>query len=97
MTARRPEPPTRHDRTGAGAGALAHRSAETDTRILLLGRGLSPARSRELAQLAAVYPGLVWNGKVTLAAARTRYGVAVDAGGAVDAAATKRLRQARNR
>jgi N-methylhydantoinase B len=39
----------------------------------------------------------VWNGKVTVAAARDSYGVAVDAGGVVDAAETTRLRQAGNR
>ena len=35
----------------------------------------------------------VWNGKVTVEAARARYGVAVDAGGVVDAAETAQLRQ----
>jgi N-methylhydantoinase B len=35
----------------------------------------------------------VWNGKVTVHAARARYGVVVDAGGAVDAAATAQLRR----
>ena len=34
----------------------------------------------------------VWNGKVSVAAARTHYGVAVDASGALDAAETARLR-----
>jgi N-methylhydantoinase B len=34
----------------------------------------------------------VWNGKVTAAAAQAHYGVAVDAGGAVDAAETEQLR-----
>ena len=38
----------------------------------------------------------VWNGKVTVEAARTRYGVAVDAGGVVDAAKTAQLRLRRN-
>ena len=34
----------------------------------------------------------VWNGKVTVAAARVQYGVEVNAGGAVDMAETARLR-----
>jgi N-methylhydantoinase B len=34
----------------------------------------------------------VWNGKVSVAAARARYGVAVDAAGELDAAETARLR-----
>jgi len=38
----------------------------------------------------------VWNGKVTVEAARTRYGVAVDARGVVDAAKTAQLRLRRN-
>ncbi|MEO3475307.1 hydantoinase B/oxoprolinase family protein [Roseomonas sp. CAU 1739] len=38
----------------------------------------------------------VWNGKVSATAARARYGVAVDGDGAVDAAETARLREARN-
>jgi N-methylhydantoinase B len=38
----------------------------------------------------------VWNGKVTAAAARAHYGVAVDAGGAVDAAKTEQLRDRRH-
>jgi N-methylhydantoinase B len=37
----------------------------------------------------------VWNGKVTIAAARERYGVSVDAAGAVDAAETSLLRSRR--
>jgi N-methylhydantoinase B len=37
----------------------------------------------------------VWNGKVTIAAARARYGVAVDAAGMVDAEETAKLRSAR--
>jgi N-methylhydantoinase B len=39
----------------------------------------------------------VWNGKVTVAAARVRYGVEVDASGKVDAAETARLRRGRSR
>ena len=39
----------------------------------------------------------VWNGKVTIAAARERYGVSVDAAGAVDAAETSLLRSRRER
>ena len=38
----------------------------------------------------------VWNGKVTAAAAQAHYGVAVDAGGAVDAAKTEQLRLRRS-
>ena len=38
----------------------------------------------------------VWNGKVTVEAARARYGVAVDAGGVVDAAETVQLRLRRS-
>ena len=38
----------------------------------------------------------VWNGKVTVNAARARYGVEVDASGKVDAAETARLRKRRN-
>ena len=38
----------------------------------------------------------VWNGKVTVEAARSRYGVAVDAGGVVDAAETVQLRLRRS-
>ena len=34
----------------------------------------------------------VWNGKVTVAAARERYGVALDAAGSLDSAETVRLR-----
>ena len=37
----------------------------------------------------------VWNGKVTVSAARTRYGVVVDAAGVVDAAETSKLRSGR--
>jgi N-methylhydantoinase B len=37
----------------------------------------------------------VWNGKVTFAAARERYGVSVDAAGAVDAVETSLLRSRR--
>jgi N-methylhydantoinase B len=37
----------------------------------------------------------VWNGKVTAAAARERYGVAVDAAGVLDSAETSRLRSIR--
>jgi len=39
----------------------------------------------------------VWNGKVTISAARTRYGVAVDAGGTLDVSETARLRAARDK
>jgi N-methylhydantoinase B len=39
----------------------------------------------------------VWNGKVTVNAARSRYGVEVDASGKVDAAETARLRSRRKR
>jgi N-methylhydantoinase B len=39
----------------------------------------------------------VWNGKVTVAAAREYYGVAVDASGMVDATETERLRSSRCR
>jgi N-methylhydantoinase B len=39
--------------------------------------------------------GDVWNGKVTIAAARARYGVSVDAAGIVDVAETARLRSQR--
>ena len=38
----------------------------------------------------------VWNGKVTVNAARARYGVEVDASGKVNAAETARLRKRRN-
>ena len=38
----------------------------------------------------------VWNGKVTVEAARTHYGVAVDAGGVVDMAETAQLRLRRS-
>ena len=38
----------------------------------------------------------VWNGKVTVEAARARYGVAVDASGVVNVAETARLRSRRN-
>jgi N-methylhydantoinase B len=38
----------------------------------------------------------VWNGKVTSEAARTRYGVSVDAQGRIDAEDTIRLRSKRN-
>jgi N-methylhydantoinase B len=39
----------------------------------------------------------VWNGKVTVNAARARYGVEVDADGKVDAVRTARLRERRSR
>jgi N-methylhydantoinase B len=39
----------------------------------------------------------VWNGKVTISAARERYGVSVDAAGAVDVAETSLLRSRRER
>jgi len=37
----------------------------------------------------------VWNGKVTVAAARAHYGVAVDASGVLDPAETAKLRSGR--